>query len=69
MGLGEEKSTVRSGGTVVGTTQEVIDDVYYCKELGRAQLTYDFRGEGVQESIQVMEHLAERVLPVAERLG
>jgi len=69
MGLGEEKSTVRSGGTVVGTTQEVIDDVYYCKELGIDQLTYDFRVEGVQESIQVMEHLADRVLPVAERLG
>ena len=69
IGLGEEKSTVRSGGTVVGTTQEVIDDVYYCKELGINQLTYDFRVEGVQESIQVMEHLADRVLPVAERLG
>ena len=60
---------MRSGGTVVGTTQEVIDDVYYCRELGIDQLTYDFRVDGTVESIEVMEHLADNVLSVAQRLG
>ncbi|HLF04962.1 MAG TPA: LLM class F420-dependent oxidoreductase [Dehalococcoidia bacterium] len=64
-----ERASVRSGGAVIGTTQEVLDDVYYCRELGIDQLTYDFRVEGVDPCIQVMEHLADRVLPVAERLG
>jgi alkanesulfonate monooxygenase SsuD/methylene tetrahydromethanopterin reductase-like flavin-dependent oxidoreductase (luciferase family) len=68
LGFGEERS-VRSGGVVVATTQEVIDDVYYCREMGIDQLTYDFRVEGIDASIQVMEHLADRVLPVADRLG
>ena len=68
MGLGEGES-VRSGGAIIGTTQEIIDDVHYCRELGIDQLTYDFRVEGIDQSIQVMEHLADRVLPVAERLG
>jgi probable F420-dependent oxidoreductase len=68
IGLGEGHN-VRSLGLVIGTTQEVIDDVYYCRELGIDQLTYDFRVEGIDASIEVMEHLADRVLPVAQRLG
>jgi len=68
IGLGEG-SSVRSGGAIIGTTQEIIDDVHYCRELGIDQLTYDFRVEGIDQSILVMEHLADRVLPVAERLG
>jgi probable F420-dependent oxidoreductase len=68
IGLGEG-ANVRSLGLVIGTTQEVIDDVYYCRELGIDQLTYDFRVEGIDASIQVMEHLADRVLSVAQRLG
>jgi alkanesulfonate monooxygenase SsuD/methylene tetrahydromethanopterin reductase-like flavin-dependent oxidoreductase (luciferase family) len=64
-----EERSVRTGGVVIGTTQEVIDDVYYCRELGIDQLTYDFRVQGIDASIRVMEHLADRVLPVAERLG
>jgi probable F420-dependent oxidoreductase len=68
LGAGEGRS-VLTGGTVIGTTQEVIDDVYYCRELGIDQLTYDFRVDGIDASIEVMEHLADRVLPVASRLG
>lgn len=68
IGLGEGPN-VRSLGLVLGSTQEVIDDVYYCRELGIDQLTYDFRVEGIDASLQVMEHLADRVLPVARRLG
>ena len=64
-----ERASVRSGGTVIGTTQEVLDDLYYCRELGIDQLTYDFRVEGVDPCIRVMEHLADRVLPAADRLG
>ncbi|PKB79467.1 MAG: hypothetical protein BZY88_13170 [SAR202 cluster bacterium Io17-Chloro-G9] len=65
----EEGGSVRTGGAMIATTQEVIDDVYYCRELGIDQLTYDFRVDGVESGIRVMEHLADRVLPVVQRLG
>ena len=65
----EEGSSVRTGGAMIATTQEVVDDVYYCRELGIDQLTYDCRVDGVERSIRVMEHLADRVLPVVQRLG
>ena len=68
IGLGEG-NTVRTGGAMIGSTQEVIDDVYYCREVGIDQLTYDFRVDGMDQLIQVMERLADRVLPVAQRLG
>ena len=64
----EEQNAPRTGGTVIGTTQEVIDDVYYCRELGIDQLTYDFRVEGLDECIRVMERLADRVLSAANSL-
>ena len=60
---------MRTGGAVVGTTQEVLDDVYYCRELGIDRLTYDFRVDGIDPCLEVMEHLADRVLPAARRLG
>lgn len=68
LGASEEKS-VRTGGVIIGATQEVIDDVVYCRELGIDQLTYDFRVEGIDACVGVMEHLAREVLPVAHRLG
>ena len=68
MGLPESSST-RSTGTLAATTQEVIDDLHYCREIGIDQLTYDFRVDELDECIRVMEHLADRVLPTAERLG
>jgi len=67
IGLGEGRG-VRTGGALIGATQEVIDDVYYCREVGIDQLTFDFRVDGMDRCIQVMEHLAGRVLPVAQRL-
>jgi probable F420-dependent oxidoreductase len=60
--------SVQSGGSLVATTQDVIDDVHYCHSLGIDQLTYDFRVTGLDDSIRVMEHLAEQVLPVANTL-
>ena len=68
LGANEGRS-IRTGGVVIATTREVIDDVYYCREAGIDQLTYDFRVEGIDACIEVMEHLAAEVLPVAQRLG
>ena len=65
----EEATSVRTGGALVASTQEIIDDVYHCRELGIGQLTYDFRVNNPADSIRVMEHLARQVLPVARRLG
>ena len=53
----------------MATTQEVIDDLGACQEIGIDQLTYDFRVESLSDCIKVMEHLADKVLPVARRLG
>ena len=63
-----DSTSPRSGGALVAPTQEIIDDVYRCRELGIEQLTYDFRVDGLDDSIQVMEHLAQQVLPVARDL-
>ena len=68
MGL-DEGGHVRSGGSLVATTQEVIDDLHVCQEIGINQLTYDFRVQSLPDCIRVMEHLAGQVLPVARRLG
>ena len=64
-----EISSVRTGGAMVASTQEIVDDVYRCRELGIGQLTYDFLVDGLEDSTLVMEHLARQVLPVARRLG
>ncbi len=63
-----ESSSIRSGGALIAGTQEVIDDVYACCEIGIDQLTFDFRTNSLDDSIRVMEHLADKVLPVAQRL-
>ena len=64
-----EASNERSGGALVGPTQEVIDDLHACHEIGIDQLTYDFRVSELADCVRVMEHLAEAVLPLARRLG
>ena len=64
-----EVGTTRSTGAVIGTTQEVIDDIYYCKELGVDHLTYDFRVQEPDEYLRIIEHMADRILPVAKDLG
>ena len=58
-----ERSTVRTGAAVIATTQQVIDDVHHCQELGIHQLTYDFRATSVDECIQALEHFADKVVP------
>ena len=64
-----EGISARSGGTLVASTQDIIDDVNHCWELGIGQLTYDFRVDSLDGSIRVMEHLAREVMPVARRLA
>ena len=59
----------RTGGALVCSTQEVVDDLHACHEIGIHQLTYDFRVDEIPDCIRVMERLAEAVLPVAARLG
>ena len=59
----------RTGGALVCSTQEVVDDLHACHEIGIDQLTFDFRVDEIPECIRVMERLAEAVLPVAGRLG
>ena len=68
VGMGEA-GYVRSGGSLITSTQEVIDDLYSCQEIGIDLLTYDFRVETLPDCIKVMEHLADTVLPVAQRVG
>ncbi len=68
MGM-NEGGYVRSGGSLVASTQEVLDDLHICQEIGINQLTFDFRVESLPDSINVMEHLADKVLPAARRLG
>ncbi|PKB71107.1 MAG: hypothetical protein BZY87_07220 [SAR202 cluster bacterium Io17-Chloro-G6] len=68
MGLGDGRY-VRSGGSLIATTQEVLEDLHICQEIGIDQLTFDFRVEGLPDQIKVMEHLADKVLPAARRLG
>ena len=68
MGL-DEGRYVRSGGSLIATTSEVLEDLHICQEIGIGQLTYDFRVESLPDCIKVMEHLADKVLPVARRLG
>lgn len=59
----------RSGGSLVATTGEVLEDLHICQEIGINQLTFDFRVESLPDCIKVMEHLADTVLPAARRLG
>ena len=64
-----EMGNERSGGALVCSTQEVVDDLHACHEIAIGQLTYDFRVSELPDCIRVMERLAETVLPLASRLG
>lgn len=53
----------RSGGALIGTTHEVLDDVRRCQDIGIDQLTYDFRTGRVDEMLAIIEHFATAVMP------
>ena len=61
----EEGNQVRSTGSMIGTTQEVIDDIKRCQEICITQLTYDFRTPDVHGCIRTMQHIAEKVVPAS----
>ena len=56
-------AAIGTGGSVVGNTQEVVEDVHRCRELGIHQLTYDFLTDDVDQCIRILEHFAGEVVP------
>jgi probable F420-dependent oxidoreductase len=58
----DEATSVRSGGALVATTQEVADDARRCADLGIKQLTFDCRTRDVDQCILTMARFAERVV-------
>ncbi|MDP6454121.1 MAG: LLM class F420-dependent oxidoreductase [SAR202 cluster bacterium] len=62
IGFGESAG-IRSKAAVIGSTQDVIDDVKACADLGFDQLNFDFRSKDVDECIRTMERFAEKVVP------
>ena len=52
----------QSGGGLTGTTQEVLDDVRRCQDIGIEQLTFDFRTGRVDEMVAIIEHFAAAVM-------
>ena len=51
-----------TGGAVIGTTREVVEDIRRCRQVGINQLTYDFRTSDVGQCIQILEHFADKVV-------
>jgi probable F420-dependent oxidoreductase len=54
----------RSNNAMIGTTQEVIDDIRRCQDIGIQQLTFDYRTGRVDEMLKIIEHFAAAVVPV-----
>jgi probable F420-dependent oxidoreductase len=52
-----------TGGSLIGTTQDVIDDVRRCQDSGIDQLTFDFRTGRMDEVLRIIEHFATAVIP------
>jgi probable F420-dependent oxidoreductase len=52
-----------SNNAMIGTTQEVIDDIRRCQDIGIQQLTFDYRTGRVDEMLQIIEHFAGAVVP------
>ena len=61
-----ESGGVRTGGALIASTQEVIDDALRCREIGIDQLTFDFRTPDPGDCVRTIEHVAERVAPALE---
>ena len=47
---------------MISSTEEVVEDVYRCEELGIKQLTFDFQTRTIDECIKTMEHFADKVM-------
>ena len=53
---------VGTGGAVIGSTRQVVEDVHHCRELGIHQLMYDFLTDDVDQCIRIIEHFADKVV-------
>jgi len=56
-----------SNNALIGTTQEVIDDVCRCRDVGIQQLTFDFRTGHMDEMLQIIEHFSAVVVPTVQK--
>ena len=61
----QESSNPTTGGALITTTQQVIDDVKHCEQIGITQLTYDFRTSNIDDCVATIEHFADKVVPKA----
>ena len=52
-----------SNNAMIGTTQEVLDDIRRCQDIGIQQLTFDFRTGQVDDVLKIVEHFAAVVVP------
>lgn len=55
-------SSPMTTGTLIGTAEQVVDDIKRCEDLGIAQVTFDFRTSNFDECVRVLERLAENVM-------
>jgi len=62
IGLTEEVLS-RSSQALIGTTQEVIDDIRRCQDIGIQQLTFDYRTGRVDDMLKIIEHFGGAVVP------
>ena len=61
-----ESGGVRTGGALIASTREIVDDALRCREIGIDQLTFDFRTPDPGDCIRTIEHFAEKVAPALE---
>lgn len=52
-----------SNHPMIGTTQEVLDDIRRCQDIGIQQLTFDYRTGQVDDMLKIIEHFAAVVVP------
>ena len=62
IGLTEEVLS-RSSQALIGTTQEVIDDIRRCQDIGIQQLTFDYRTGRVDDMLKIIRHFGGAVVP------
>jgi probable F420-dependent oxidoreductase len=53
----------RSSHALIGTTQEIINDIQRCQDIGIQQLTFDYHTGRVDDMLKIIEHFAGAVVP------
>ncbi len=53
---------VCTGGAVVGSTKDVVEDIKRCEDIGINQLTYDFLTDDIDECVAIIDHFANTVV-------